>query len=99
MTPLSYIAPPRSRCTPYCGLPPSRSNRATADAPERQLRPGLAVPDLRIWPQSFTLADAKTEAGVREVEIALSLRDELLDYMIGLPEITPDSLRRSWPTR
>ena len=28
----------------------------------------------------FKLADAKTEAGVREVEITLYLRDELLDY-------------------
>ena len=45
------------------------------------------------------MADAKTEAGERELEIALSLRDELLDYMIGLPEITPHSLRRTWPTR
>ncbi len=38
----------------------------------------------------FKLADAKTEAGVREVEITLYLRDELLDYAMdrrarGLP--------------
>jgi integrase len=38
----------------------------------------------------FKLADAKTEAGVREVEITLYLRDELLEYVMdrrarGLP--------------
>jgi hypothetical protein len=30
----------------------------------------------------FKLADAKTEAGVREVEITLYLRDELLAYVM-----------------
>lgn len=50
----------------------------------------LKVAQVDLQRSRFKLADAKTEAGVREVEITLYLRDELLDYAMdrrtrGLP--------------
>ena len=50
----------------------------------------LRVAQVDLTRGRFKLADAKTEAGVREVEITLYLRDELLDYAMdrrarGLP--------------
>src|SRR2546421_6059966 len=50
----------------------------------------LKVAQVDLTRGRFKLADAKTEAGVREVEITLYLRDELLDYAMdrrarGLP--------------
>ena len=47
----------------------------------------------------FKLVDAKTDAGVREVEITLYLRDELLAYVMdrrarGLPTRAVRSLLR-----
>jgi integrase len=50
----------------------------------------LLVAQVDLQRGRFKLADAKTEAGVREVEITLYLRDELLDYVMdrrarGLP--------------
>ena len=50
----------------------------------------LRVAQVDLQRGRFKLADAKTEAGVREVEITLYLRDELLDYAMdrrarGLP--------------
>ena len=38
------------------------------------------------------LADARTDAGVREVEISLYLRDELLEHLMD----RQSSLRRTW---
>jgi integrase len=49
----------------------------------------LRVAQVDLMRGRFKLADAKTEAGVREVEITLYLRDELVDYVMdhtrGLP--------------
>jgi integrase len=50
----------------------------------------LNVAEVDLQSCRFKLADAKTEAGVREVEITLYLRDELFAYMMdrrarGLP--------------
>ena len=50
----------------------------------------LLVSQVDLQRSRFKLADAKTEAGVREVEITLYLRDELLEYVMdrrarGLP--------------
>ena len=54
----------------------------------------LKVAQVDLHRGRFKLADAKTEAGVREVEITLYLRDELLDYAMdrrarGLPHGPP----------
>lgn len=50
----------------------------------------LRVAQVDLTRGRFKLADAKTEAGVREVEITLYLRDELLEHVMdrrarGLP--------------
>jgi integrase len=42
----------------------------------------LRVPQVDLRRGRFKLADAKTQAGVREVEITLYLRDELLEYVM-----------------
>jgi integrase len=55
----------------------------------------LKVAQVDLTRGRFKLADAKTEAGVREVEITLYLRDELLEYVMdrharGLPHSSSD---------
>jgi integrase len=55
----------------------------------------LKVAQVDLTRGRFKLTDAKTEAGVREVEITLYLRDELLDYAMdrrarGLPHEPSD---------
>ncbi len=55
----------------------------------------LKVAQVDLTRERFKLADAKTEAGVREVEITLYLRDELLEYAMdrrarGLPHEPSD---------
>jgi integrase len=55
----------------------------------------LHVAQVDLTRSRFKLADAKTEAGVREVEITLYLRDELLEYVMdrrsrGLPMAPSD---------
>jgi integrase len=55
----------------------------------------LKVAQVDLTRGRFKLADSKTEAGVREVEITLYLRDELLDYAMdrrarGLPHALSD---------
>jgi hypothetical protein len=52
----------------------------------------LRVVQVNLIGGRFKLADAKTEAGVREVEITLYLRDELLEYVM-------DRRARSLPQR
>ena len=55
----------------------------------------LLVAQVDLARSRFKLADAKTEAGVREVEMTLYLRDELLEYVMdrrarGLPMAPSD---------
>jgi integrase len=55
----------------------------------------LKVAQVDLTRGRFKLMDAKTEAGVREVEITLYLRDELLEYVMdrrarGLPHEPSD---------
>jgi integrase len=55
----------------------------------------LKVAQVDLTRGRFKLADAKTEAGVREVEVTLYLRDELLEYAMdrrarGLPHESSD---------
>ena len=55
----------------------------------------LLVAQVDLARSRFKLADAKTEAGVREVEMTLYLRDELLEYVMdrrarGLPVAPSD---------
>jgi integrase len=52
----------------------------------------LRVAQVDLQRSRFKLADAKTDAGVREVEISLYLRDELLEHMM-------DRRARSLPMR
>src|SRR6185437_6260296 len=56
----------------------------------------LRVAQVDLQRGRFKLADAKTEAGVREVEITLYLRDELLDYAMDRRVRARTALRTGW---
>jgi hypothetical protein len=77
-----------------------RAPRDGGDTRTRGLSHQREMTDLRLAQVDlqrcrFKIADAKTEAGIREVEITLYLRDELLTYLMdrrarGLPVAPSD---------